>query len=195
MKKERNLIKNLKRSSFEKNSLLISRTKKKRILSASNSVFLSKRKENKTNKSYNHSSVASASASKIYDAENRKSLIFNKIKKYKMEQNKRRPISCYPTRRRDFVYESNFLNEKKIPSHLNVINLILNKSSNQINVNLLENKINRLAKLSDLNKLNSSTRKKLFEYNIIYGYNSNNIIKSYSTKLSLNLSLKNNQIN
>ena len=47
-----------------------------------------------------------------------------------MEQNKRRPISCYPTRRRDFVYESNFLNEKKIPSHLNVINLILNKSSN-----------------------------------------------------------------
>ena len=184
MKKERNLIKNLKRSSFEKHSLLISRTKKKRILSASNSVFLSRKKENKTNKSYNHSSVASASASKIYDAENRKSLIFNKIKKYKMEQNKRRPISCYPTRRRDFVYESNFLNEKKIPSHLNVINLILNKSSNQINVNLLENKINRLAKLSDLNKLNSSTRKKLFEYNIIYGYNSNNIIKSYSTKLT-----------
>ena len=148
---------------------------------------------NKTSKNFYHNSLASASASKIFEPENRKSLVFNKIRQYKMEQNKKRAVSCNPSKRRSLGYELTFLNEQKIPAHLNVINLILNKSSSQVNVNLLENKINRLAKLSDLNKLNSSTRKKLFEYNIIYGHNSNNIIKSYSTKLTqLNSEIKKN---
>ena len=50
-------------------------------------------------------------------------------------------------------------------------------------MNLIETKINKITKLSELNKLNSSTTKKLYEYNIIYGHNTNNLIKSYSTKL------------
>jgi Ran GTPase-activating protein (RanGAP) involved in mRNA processing and transport len=48
---------------------------------------------------------------------------------------------------------------------------------------LIEKKVNKITKLSELNKLNSSTTKKLYEYNIIYGHNSNNIIKSYTPKL------------
>ena len=51
-------------------------------------------------------------------------------------------------------------------------------------MNLIETKINKITKLSELNKLNSSTTKKLYEYNIIYGHNTNNLIKSYSTKLT-----------
>ena len=48
---------------------------------------------------------------------------------------------------------------------------------------MIEKKVNKITKLSELNKLNSSTTKKLYEYNIIYGHNSNNIIKSYTPKL------------
>ena len=48
---------------------------------------------------------------------------------------------------------------------------------------MIEKKVNKITKLSELNKLNSSTTKKLYEYNIIYRHNSNNIIKSYTPKL------------
>ena len=49
--------------------------------------------------------------------------------------------------------------------------------------NLIEKKLNKITKLSEINKLNSSTSQKLYEYNIIYGHNTNNIIKSYTPKL------------
>ena len=44
--------------------------------------------------------------------------------------------------------------------------------------------MNKITKLSEINKLNTSTTKKLYEYNIIYGHNTNNLIKSYTPKLS-----------
>ena len=50
-------------------------------------------------------------------------------------------------------------------------------------MNLISQKIHSLNKQYEINPLNSSS-KKFYEYNIIYGYKTNNIIKTYTPKLS-----------
>lgn len=145
-------------------------------------MILSRSDFSKTNKNFYRSSIF-PSSSKKQEPEKRKSLLFSKIKQYNYEKFNQRAVSCYPNKIRNFVYNIKYLNKKGVPPHLNVINLILKKSASTIDINLIENKINRIKKISELNKLNSSTRKKLYEYNIIYGHNTNNIIKSYTTKL------------
>ena len=117
------------------------------------------------------------------DSANKTSTIINRIKNYNNEKNKIRASSCYPGRRRSSVYNLKYLYCQDVPSHLNVLNLILNKTNHKQDINMIENKIKRIKKLSEINKLNSSTTKKLYEYNILYGYNTNNLIKSYTPKL------------
>ena len=118
------------------------------------------------------------------------------MKQYKIEKSKKRSISCYPSKRRNLTYDLKYFNSKEVPAHLNVLNLILNKSASTIDINLIENKLNRIKKISELNKLNSSTMQKLYKYNIIYGHNTNNIIKSYTTKLiQLSSNIKKNLTN
>ena len=114
--------------------------------------------------------------------DNKKSLL-NKIKQYNNEKNKHRAKSCIPTKRRSIIYDLKYISNQQIPPHLNVLNLILRKSASQVDINLLERKLNKITKFSELNKLNSSTTKRLYEYNIIYGHNTNNLITSYTPKL------------
>ena len=114
--------------------------------------------------------------------DNKKSLL-NKIKLYNIEKNKHRAKSCIPTKRRSIIYDLKYISNQQIPPHLNVLNLILKKSASQVDINLLERKLNKITKYSELNKLNSSTKKRLYEYNIIYGHNTNNLITSYTPKL------------
>ena len=114
--------------------------------------------------------------------DNKKSLL-NKLKQYNNEKNKHRAKSCIPTKRRSIIYDLKYISNQQIPPHLNVLNLILRKSASQVDINLLERKLNKITKFSELNKLNSSTTKRLYEYNIIYGHNTNNLITSYTPKL------------
>ena len=58
-----------------------------------------------------------------------------------------------------------YISGQKIPSHLNVLNLILKKSASQVDINMIERKLDKITKLSETNKLNSTTRKRLYEYN------------------------------
>ena len=139
---------------------------------------------NKTNKKINRSLINSAYPLERYDLDNNnKKSLLNKIKQYNLEKNKHRAKSCIPSKRRSIIYDLKYISNQKIPPHLNVLNLILRKSASQIDMNLLERKLNKITKLSELNKLNSSTTKRLYEYNIIYGHNTNNLIKSYTPKL------------
>lgn len=132
-------------------------------MSANNSMILSRSDFSKTNKNFYRSSIF-PSSSKKQEPEKRKSLLFSKIKQYNYEKFNQRAVSCYPNKIRNFVYNIKYLNKKGVPPHLNVINLILKKSASSIDINLIENKINRIKKISELNKLNSSTRKKLILY-------------------------------
>ena len=129
---------------------------------------------NKTNKKINRSLINSAYPLERYDLDNNnKKSLLNKIKQYNLEKNKHRAKSCIPSKRRSIIYDLKYISNQKIPPHLNVLNLILRKSASQIDMNLLERKLNKITKLSELNKLNSSTTKRLYEYNIIYGHNLN----------------------
>lgn len=158
-----------------------------------NSTNKSKINFSKTNRNFFQHSLFSSSSSKNLEHEKKKSIIVNEIKKYKIEKSKQRALSCKPTKRRNYIYDLKYLNRNEVPSHLNVINLILKKSASEINMNLLENKMNKITKLSQLNKLDNSTKEKLYKYNILYGHNTNNIIRSYTTKLiQLNSNIKKN---
>ena len=158
----------------------------KKVFSVNNSANISKidlsNSKSKTHKIINRSLINSAYPLERYNLDNKKSLL-NKIKQYNIEKNKHRAKSCIPSKRRSIIFDLKYISNQKIPPHLNVLNLILRKSSSQIDVNLLERKLNKITKLSELNKLNSSTTKRLYEYNIIYGHNTNNLIKSYTPKL------------
>ena len=67
---------------------------------------------------------------------------------------------------------------------LSLINQILKNSPRKINYDLLKKKIKTLKKEFSTKNLNNFTDRKFYEYNIIYGCKANNIIKSYTTKLS-----------
>ena len=173
------------RNSFLKSKIFSFKNKKK-YLSVNNSANISKvdlsNSKIKTNKSINRSLIFSAKQLERGDINNKK-LLFNKIKQYNNEKNKHRAKSCLPSKSRSIIFDLKYISGQKIPSHLNVLNLILKKSASQVDINMIERKLDKITKLSETNKLNSTTRKRLYEYNIIYGHNTNNLIKSYTPKL------------
>ena len=86
----------------------------------------------------------------------------------------------------------NFYKKANVPSHLDVLNLILKNSPERIDMKLVAQKMNLLNKEIRKKSLNS-TNKKFYDYNIIFGYKTNNIIKSYTPKLILQKQTKKNQ--
>ena len=139
-----------------------------------NSNIISYRLKNDPNYNENQSSIYTTN-----DLNNISKLFT--LKKYPIEKNKRRPISCIQNRH---IKNFNFLHRENIPPDLDVINLILKNSDQKVDPNLVTKKINELNKQYNRNQLNSSTAKKFYEYNIIYGYKTNNIIKTYTPKLA-----------
>ena len=105
-----------------------------------------------------------------------------RLKQYKLEKNKNRAHSCIQSSH--FLKNFNYLKREKIPAHLDVINLILKHSPQRVDMSLVAQKANTLNKQYKNTPLNYSTNKKFYEYNIIYGYKSNNIIKTYTPKLA-----------
>ena len=92
-----------------------------------------------------------------------------------------RPFSSSPKINIDKI---NFYKKSNVPSHLDVLNLILKNSPERIDMRLVAQKMNLLNKEIKQKSLNS-TNKKFYDYNIIFGYKTNNIIKSYTPKLIL----------
>ena len=173
--------------------MLLSSKHKNRILSANNSTILPKKEFSKKNKNFFDKTIFSMSTMKSIDQDKKRTIFSNKIKQYKIEKHKQRINSSHISQKKNISFDFKYLNKKNIPANLNVLNLIVKKSASDINIKLIENKIRRLKRLSDLNKLDSSTKQKLFEYNIIYGHNTNNLIRSYTTKLiQLNSEVKKN---
>ena len=78
----------------------------------------------------------------------------------------------------------NFYKKSNVPPHLDVLNLIIKNSPERIDLRLVAQKMNLLNKEIKQKSLNS-TNKKFYDYNIIFGYKTNNIIKSYTPKLIL----------
>ena len=78
----------------------------------------------------------------------------------------------------------NYFKKPNVPQNLDVLNLILKHSPEKIDMKLLEQKINVLNQGIKSKDINMAT-KKFYDYNIIFGYKSNNIIKSYTPKLKL----------
>ena len=71
-----------------------------------------------------------------------------------------------------------------MPHNLDVLNLILKHSPEKIDMKLVAQKMNVLNKEMKKRNINSAS-KKFYNYNVIFGYKSNNIIKSYTPKLIL----------
>ena len=118
---------------------------------------------------------------------NNNTLKYNKSFKAKSTSNKYkniitfRPFSSSPDINIDKI---NFYKKSNVPSHLDVLNLILKNSPERIDMRLVAQKMNLLNKEIRQKSLNS-TNKKFYDYNIIFGYKTNNIIKSYTPKLVL----------
>ena len=78
----------------------------------------------------------------------------------------------------------NYYKKSNVPSDLDVLNLIIKNSPERIDLRLVAQKMNLLNKEIRQKSLNS-TNKKFYDYNVIFGYKTNNIIKSYTPKLVL----------
>ena len=109
---------------------------------------------------------------------------FYRLKENKKDKKKKRPNSCIQSNHFRKINSFKYLQRKNIPPHLDVLNLILKNSPQRVDMSLVAQKVNSLNKQYKRDHLNSSTSKKFYEYNIIYGYKSNNIIKTYSPKLT-----------
>ncbi len=88
----------------------------------------------------------------------------------------------------------NFFKKPNVPRNLDVLNLILKHSPEKINMKLVAQKMNILNRQFK-NKTINSTSKKFYDYNVIFGYKSNNIIKSYTPKLKLKKPGKTKEVN
>ena len=128
---------------------------------------------------------------------NNNTLKYNKSFKAKSTSNKYkniiafRPFSSSPDINIDKI---NFYKKSNVPPHLDVLNLILKNSPERIDMRLVAQKMNLLNKEIRQKSLNS-TNKKFYDYNIIFGYKTNNIIKSYTPKLILKKPSKNKGVN
>ena len=88
----------------------------------------------------------------------------------------------------------NFYKKSNVPPHLDVLNLILKNSPERIDMRLVAKKMNLLNKEIRQKSINS-TNKKFYDYNVIFGYKTNNIIKSYTPKLVLKKPSKKRGVN
>ena len=104
-----------------------------------------------------------------------------KLNNYTLEKNKQRAHSCIQSSHtlKNFKY----LKRENIPAHLDVINLILKNSPQRVDMSLVAQKVNSLKKKYKDTPFDYSINNKFYEYNVIYGYKSNNIIKTYTPKL------------
>ena len=75
----------------------------------------------------------------------------------------------------------NLFRKSNVPHNLDVLNLILKHSPEKIDMKLVAQKMNVLNKEMKKRNINSAS-KKFYNYNVIFGYKSNNIIKSYTPK-------------
>ena len=80
------------------------------------------------------------------------------------------------------IDKMNFFKKPNVPRNLDVLNLILKHSPEKIDMKLVAQKMNVLNKEMKYKSLNT-TVKKFYDYNVIFGYKSNNIIRSYTPKL------------
>ena len=120
---------------------------------------------------------------------------FYKLKDYKKDKKRKRPNSCIQSNYYNKANNFKYLQRKNVPPHLDVLNLILKNSPQRVDMSLVAQKVDSLNKQYKRDHLNSSTSKKFYEYNIIYGYKSNNIIKTYSPKLAQVNPTSKNKIN
>ena len=152
--------------------------RKNRIYSSNTSVL------NYLNK-YNTSNISLITSN---DFNNTKSFLqINKSFKSRTTQNKyRKLINLRPTsiETKINIDKINFFKKPNVPRDLDVLNLILKHSPEKIDMKLVAQKMNVLNKELKNKSLNS-TSKKFYDYNIIFGYKSNNIIRSYTPKLIL----------
>ena len=122
---------------------------------------------------------------------NNKSLkAFSTTNRYKKVINIR-PLS---TATKINIDKFNFYKKSDVPSHLDVLNLILKNSPERIDMKLVAQKMTLLNKEFKNKRLNS-TSKRFYEYNVLYGYKTNNIIKSYTPKLVLQRPSKKQGVN
>ena len=160
-------------------------------------------KNNNSMKSYqifnnNNNSNANISLNSMNDLSNNPIFLskYNKSLKVQSSINKLksinniRPLSSIP---KIDIDKFNFYKKSSVPSHLDVLNLILKNSPERIDLRLVAQKMNMLNKEIKQKSLNS-TSKKFYEYNILYGYKTNNIIKSYTPKLIMQQSSKNKNV-
>ena len=71
-------------------------------------------------------------------------------------------------------------------ANLNILNLMIENNPLQYNYKKIKQKakqINPIFQINNLNNLNQNTQKVLYRYNILYGNNTKNIIKTYSPKM------------
>ena len=108
---------------------------------------------------------------------NSNDIFFKKIENYDKGIARKRPLSCRIQRVKNLINENN--------DNLNILNVILQTSQKPINMDLVNQKFKSLNKeYSSSRILDSSTSRKFYAYNVIYGHKSNNIIKTYTPKLS-----------
>ena len=87
----------------------------------------------------------------------------------------------------------NFFKNSNVPKNLDVLNLILKHSPEKVDMGLVAQKMNIMNKEIKNKSLNSAS-KKFYDYNIIFGYKSNNIIRSYTPKLNFKKTAKSKEV-
>ena len=135
----------------------------------------------KKNLSNQHKTTNNKNLSTTFNTKNNSNnKIFKKIENYDKNVIQKRPLSCR-TNRANKV--KNLINENN--DNLNILNVILQTSQKPINMDLINQKFKSLNKeYSSSRILDNSTTRKFYAYNVIYGHKSNNIIKTYTPKLS-----------
>ena len=89
------------------------------------------------------------------------------------------------------ISKMNIFKKSNSTSKLDILNLIIETNPEKYNLQKIEKKIKQInpiftKKISFTNpepKYNESTKKKLYKYNILYGSNSQNLIRTYSPKM------------
>ena len=131
---------------------------------------------------YNTSNISLKSTNDFYNTKN--GLQLNKSKSIKNKYRKLINLSPATVETNINIDKMNYFKKPNVPQNLDVLNLILKHSPEKIDMKLVEQKINVLNQEIKSKDINMAT-KKFYDYNIIFGYKSNNIIKSYTPKLKL----------
>lgn len=159
------------------------------ILNAKNNSSLKLLNNDNTNISMN-SLVDLGNVTNPYLKNNKSLKAFSTTNRFKKVINIR-PLS---TATKINIDKINFYKKSDVPSHLDVLNLILKNSPERIDMKLVAQKMTLLNKEFKNKRLNS-TSKRFYEYNVLYGYKTNNIIKSYTPKLVLQRPSKKQRVN